>query len=68
MKSELPVIKNCNTCAHRRGINFEYAKCMKSGYYCIIERRYLDVCDINFSAWEQRPSLIQRLINIFKWR
>ena len=48
------VVRNCLTCGHRKG-GFDYGKCMLSGYYCAIERRYPTMCGDNFDGWIPRP-------------
>ncbi len=47
------IIKNCLNCAH-----LEEDKCLKSGYYYIIQRQYPDqACDVNFSGWQSKAQL-----------
>jgi hypothetical protein len=62
------MIKNCMTCAHRKGSGFAYSKCMVTGFYCETERKHASTrgCDVNFSRWEPKVSLTTRIINIFK--
>lgn len=55
------VIKTCSTCVHAKG-----SKCMASGLYMEVERRCNTKCSAEFSAWVQRPSVKQRMVN-FLW-
>lgn len=50
--------KTCRTCAHRTE-----GKCMASGYYTEVERKFPTVCGKDFSAWIKRESLLQRFKN-----
>lgn len=65
MKTKLPVIKNCNTCANRQGRGV-YARCLFAGLYCDIARH--NRCGRNWSGWQQRQSPLQRLFNLFLYR
>lgn len=60
------MIKNCMTCAHRKGTGFEYSRCMVTGFFCETERKHAVVCDVNFSRWEPKVSFTTKIINIFR--
>lgn len=52
--------KTCSTCAHRY-----FGKCMRSGCYIEVERKYQLICGINFDGWVRRPGLLTRLCGWF---
>ena len=62
------MLKNCMTCAHRKGIGFNYSKCMVTGYFCEVERKYPSYkgCDRSFNRWEPKTSIVAKIINIFR--
>jgi len=44
--------QNCLNCGHRLGAEFATATCLKTGYACIIQRKYPgEGCDTAFSGW-----------------
>lgn len=53
--------KTCATCAHCAGWPISLSKCMKSGFYAEVERKYPKVCDEDFSGWVERESIFRRV-------
>ena len=53
------------TCAHRRGMGFEYSRCLVTGFFCETERKHATACDINFSRWEPRVTWFARIKHLF---
>ena len=47
--------KTCSTCAHRH-----WDRCLLSGFYLEIERKFPVVCGAQFSGWVQREPLLKR--------
>ena len=58
------VVKTCRTCEHRAGFGYN-AICMVSGYFCTTERRYPDICGVEFQRWKPRASLFNRIRQYF---
>lgn len=49
--------KSCSTCEHR-----SWNRCMYSGFYCEVERRYPCACGRDFRAWQPRLGIMQRVV------
>jgi hypothetical protein len=62
MNDQPEVAKNCMNCAHRRGVGFEFSKCMLSGHYCETERLHPPVCGQNFEGWKPRQSFLGKVV------
>lgn len=62
--------KHCMNCAYREGKGFNYSRCLRSGEYADLHRKYGGRgCDENFSGWKQRPSLFGGIIKLLRfWR
>ena len=57
-------VKTCRTCSHRRG-TLASGDCMRTGYIIVVQRRHPDrFCDANFSGWEPRAGILER---IWQW-
>lgn len=54
-------VRNCSTCAHRRGWVAEFYKCDRTTYFCSTMRGGHAQCDKNFSGWVQRDTFILKL-------
>jgi hypothetical protein len=52
--------RTCATCAHRNG-SMQWGKCMLSGSYIEVERKYPARCGKGFSGWVQRETLMARV-------
>lgn len=52
--------RSCSTCEHRTMEN-GMRTCMRSGYLCIVERKYPDYCGANFEGWSPRLGFMQRM-------
>lgn len=60
------VLKNCTTCGHRLGSStFAWAKCMRSGFYCEVERKHPTHCGKDFEGWVPRPSMFSTIKQLF---